>query len=209
MSLALFLATTLSAILLHGCRALTHLSYTSHRSSLLITLNSFITIFEINFIHGHSQGPSCIQESRNHKFRKYLEKYPTFNKWGKLFKIFVIKKGISGAIARTLTAPFERITILRQTKNPHYEGLSIPKILVKMAKQEGFLSYFKGNGANICRIFPYSAIELFTFELFKHVLSRNVSQLEGKSSSLYFIAGTMAGMTASTFVNKMCYKLMM
>ena len=126
-----------------------------------------------------------------------------------LLKLLVIKKGISGAIARTVTAPFERITILRQTRNPHYEGLSIPNILVKMAKQEGVLSYFKGNGANICRIFPYSAIELFTFELFKHLLSTNVSQLEGKSSSLYFIAGTLAGMTASTFVNKMCDKLML
>jgi Mitochondrial carrier protein. len=100
-----------------------------------------------------------------------------------------------------MTAPFERIIILKQTDNPVYRGDSIPKMLVKMLEKEGFSSYFKGNGVNVCRIFPFSAIELYTFEIYKQQFSHLLQiNSEAQKKGLYLLAGAASGITAATFV---------
>jgi hypothetical protein len=75
-------------------------------------------------------------------------------------------------------------------------------MLIKMWNNEGPLSYFKGNGVNVCRIFPFSAIELFTFEIFTQKLSNFFKESEQKEQKgLYLLAGAASGITAATFVN--------
>lgn len=39
-----------------------------------------------------------------------------------------------------------------------------------MYKSEGFLGYFKGNGATIAKIAPFSALEFYFYEVFKSSL---------------------------------------
>jgi len=71
-----------------------------------------------------------------------------------------------------------------------------------MIKNEGPLSVFKGNGANVIRIMPFAAIELFTFELYKVQLMKifgNKASTDSKGG-LYLLAGGLAGMTASASV---------
>jgi solute carrier family 25 phosphate transporter 23/24/25/41 len=41
--------------------------------------------------------------------------------------------------------------------------------LAKMWREEGPLSYWKGNGTNVARIAPYSAIQFFSFDVYKRV----------------------------------------
>jgi hypothetical protein len=38
-----------------------------------------------------------------------------------------------------------------------------------MGKEEGVMGYFKGNGTNVVRMFPYSAVQFAAFEQFKKV----------------------------------------
>lgn len=57
--------------------------------------------------------------------------------------------------------------ILKQTENTTYLGQSVPRILKQMVTVEGPMSLFKGNGTNVLRIMPHSAIELYSFELYK------------------------------------------
>jgi len=94
------------------------------------------------------------------------------------------------------------VAILQQTRNPDYLGLSIPQILKNMVKNEGALSVFKGNGANVIRIMPFAAIELFTFEFYKAQLIKisGNNSLNDSKGGLYLLAGGLAGMTASASV---------
>ena len=79
--------------------------------------------------------------------------------------------------------------------------MSVLTILKKMLKNEGIRSYFKGNGTNIIRIFPFSAIELFTFELFKYEITLNGPRfVTDNKSLLYFVSGAFAGMSATVVV---------
>jgi len=108
-------------------------------------------------------------------------------------------KAIAGGVARTATAPFERTIILQQTQNQNYTGMPVYQVIFKMLKEEGPLSMFKGNGTNVSRIMPFSAIELCTFEIYKPFLAK-VLNFDSKSSWLYLGAGALSGMTATFFV---------
>jgi solute carrier family 25 protein 16 len=44
-----------------------------------------------------------------------------------------------------------------------------------MVSTEGFLSLYKGNGAQMVRIFPYGAIQFSAYELFKRIARQNAA----------------------------------
>lgn len=48
-----------------------------------------------------------------------------------------------------------------------YHG--VVRSLIDMAKKEGWGGFFKGNGTNVIRIAPYSAIQFLSYEKFKKV----------------------------------------
>lgn len=83
-----------------------------------------------------------------------------------------------------------------------YLGMSIPNILINMIKQEGILSCWRGNGANLLRIIPFTSIELFSYEFYKYQLDRlfENNDVRGNRNALYLLAGAAAGMTAATVV---------
>jgi len=70
-----------------------------------------------------------------------------------------------------------------------------------MWREEGPLSYWKGNGTNIVRIAPYSAIQFYAFDAYKRMLMPN--PIEQTSTLLLLTAGAMSGMTSSL----VCYPL--
>ena len=64
---------------------------------------------------------------------------------------------------------------------------------------EGFAGYFKGNGATVIKIAPFSAFEFYFYEVFKNTLYPG----KPKNEFTYFqklICGGLTGMVASTFV---------
>lgn len=64
-----------------------------------------------------------------------------------------------------------------------------------MGKEDGFRGYMKGNGANVVRIAPFSAYEMFFYELYKVEIFGNPKQMDNWSK---FVCGGLTGMTAST-----------
>lgn len=75
----------------------------------------------------------------------------------------------AGALSRTVTSPLERLKVLKQVQshNTKYDG--IVSALVRMYKEEGIRSYWKGNGTNVARIAPFSAIQFVSFDIYKGV----------------------------------------
>lgn len=67
--------------------------------------------------------------------------------------------------------------------------------MVHIGKTEGFKGFFKGNGANVVRVFPFTAFQFYFYELFKRVLfpkgEKNVYKMK-------FICGGLSGVCTST-----------
>lgn len=109
----------------------------------------------------------------------------------------LLSGGLSASIARTITNPIERLEILRQVENADFKGLSLPKSIIKFYETQGIGGLFKGNSASILRIFPFSAIEFYSFEYFKNRIIRGH---ENRQNSIFYtmICGGLAGINAIT-----------
>lgn len=109
--------------------------------------------------------------------------------------------GIAGGCARTITAPLDRVKILMQTQRltsagaeDKYKGLW--QSLVRIYKEDGVRSYWRGNLANCVRVVPYSATQFMTFAHCKD----HVCQYTGKEHPTVperLCCGAIAGMMAS------------
>jgi hypothetical protein len=104
-----------------------------------------------------------------------LSTKPKYDEYVKVIK-HLTAGGIAGAVSRTSVSPLERMKILFQVQGPgmaSYQGI-IPSFL-KITREEGVRGYFKGNGTNIIRIVPYSAIQFASYERYKSVSQSPIS----------------------------------
>ncbi|KAK9049285.1 hypothetical protein SSX86_031749 [Deinandra increscens subsp. villosa] len=109
---------------------------------------------------------------------------------------------LSGAAAKTVTAPLDRIKLIMQThglrvgQESAKKAIGFVQAFVSVGKQQGIKGYWKGNFAQVVRVLPYSAVQLFAYDTYKKLF-------RGTDSELTLIgrlaAGACAGMT-STFV---------
>lgn len=84
----------------------------------------------------------------------------------------LIAGGISGAVSRTTVSPLERIKILFQIQSKGAESSykGVIGTLAKIWREEGLAGYMRGNGTNVVRIVPYSAVQFATYEQLKKIL---------------------------------------
>ncbi|EAA05161.4 AGAP011308-PA, partial [Anopheles gambiae str. PEST] len=103
--------------------------------------------------------------------------------------------GVAGMCSKTAVAPLDRIKILLQAHSIHYKHLGVFSGLKHIVKKESFFALYKGNGAQMVRIFPYAATQFTAFEVYKKVtLGTNLPIKHADK----FIAGAAAGVTAVT-----------
>lgn len=82
---------------------------------------------------------------------------------------------LSGALARSLTAPLDRVKILLQVRGGMDRGpLGVAaargrflQSLAAIGREEGFRGYWKGNIPQVLKVIPHSATQLYSYELFK------------------------------------------
>ena len=86
--------------------------------------------------------------------------------------------GIAGSVAKTVTAPFSRLTILFQVHSMVTTKHNRPKYAMtlnggfqKIVERGGILSLWRGNLPSVLHRFPYSAINFFIYENTLDVLS--------------------------------------
>jgi len=116
------------------------------------------------------------------------------------FSTDFIVGGVSAGVSKTINAPLERCKLLLQTQPGVYKG--VLDCLIKMPTQEGFWSYWKGNGTNVMRYFPTQALNFAINDTVNDMLFPL-----GKRSYSYFdqmwrgmVAGGAAGGTSLAFV---------
>lgn len=106
---------------------------------------------------------------------------------------YFIAGGAAGAMSRTVVSPLERLKIIFQCQGPgsaNYQGMW--PSLIKIGKEEGWRGYFRGNGINVIRIAPYSAIQFSSYEIAKKLLS-TISPTGELTTPLRLGAGAFAG----------------
>ena len=67
----------------------------------------------------------------------------------------------------------------------------------KFYKTQGLNGLFKGNSASVARIFPFSAIEFYSFEKYKNFFIRGKPKQKNHLFKL-FICGALSGLNAIT-----------
>ncbi|XP_017782881.1 PREDICTED: graves disease carrier protein homolog [Nicrophorus vespilloides] len=110
---------------------------------------------------------------------------------------FIVKNlcagGIAGMVSKTTVAPLDRVKILLQAHNRHHERHGVFTGMKHIVTSESPLALYKGNGAQMVRIFPYAATQFTSFEIYKKYLSG----VFGPNSHFdKFLAGAGAGLTS-------------
>lgn len=107
----------------------------------------------------------------------------------------LIAGGAAGGIAKTIVAPLERVKILYQIRYQNVQFLGVVKSLRFIRKKEGFLGFYKGNGASVIRVVPYAALHFMTYEQYRRLII-NHYPWASPGAGVDLLAGSMAGGTA-------------
>jgi solute carrier family 25 (adenine nucleotide translocator) protein 4/5/6/31 len=104
--------------------------------------------------------------------------------------------GVAGAVAKTATAPIERVKLLIQTQDanpkiisgevPRYTG--IVNCFTRVSSEQGFSAFWRGNTVNVIRYFPTQA---FNFA-FKDTIKALFPKYNSKTDFWKFFAANMA-----------------
>jgi len=113
--------------------------------------------------------------------------------------------GVSGVIAKTICAPIERVKLIMQTQHTNtqikvqYKGMV--DCFVRVAKEEGFWSLWRGNLANVYRYFPTQAFNFAFKDWYQKIFNpynRNVNPYKWFMGNL--MSGGMAGASGMVIV---------
>jgi len=125
-----------------------------------------------------------------------------------LFGKDLLTGGIAAAIAKTATAPIDRVKLLLQVQhaqrsiavNERYTG--IIDCLVRVRKEQGVSAYWRGNFANVIRYFPAQAMNFAFKDTFERIFTRNIDKNKEFWKFLRgnLLSGGAAGATSLCFV---------
>ena len=103
---------------------------------------------------------------------------------------------IAGAVSRTATAPLDRLKMLLQVHDGH-QKMTILSGVQKMASEGSVRSFFKGNGTNVVKIAPETAIKLTVNDIYKRMIASDPDEI---TPGQRMAAGALAGATAQAIV---------
>lgn len=119
-----------------------------------------------------------------------------------------IAGGVSAAVSKTAVAPIERVKLLLQvqhvskqiTADQRYKG--IIDAFIRIPKEQGLISFWRGNMANVIRYFPTQALNFAFKDKYKQVFLGGVDK---RTQFWRYFAGNLAsggaaGATSLCFV---------
>lgn len=103
--------------------------------------------------------------------------------------------GIAGAVSRTCTAPLDRLKVFLQVQ-PSKQKIS--ECFNYMLKEGGITGLWRGNGINVLKIAPESALKFAAYEQVKRLIKGDSKE----TLSIYerFCAGALAGGISQTAI---------
>ncbi|XP_058722310.1 mitochondrial carrier protein CoAc2 [Vicia villosa] len=115
-----------------------------------------------------------------------------------LFAKELLAGGLAGGFAKTAVAPLERLKILFQTRRAEFHSTGLSGSVARIAKTEGLLGFYRGNGASVARIIPYAALHYMSYEEYRRLIVQFFPNV-WKGPTLDLMAGSLSGGTAVIF----------
>ncbi|XP_035463284.1 calcium-binding mitochondrial carrier protein SCaMC-2-B isoform X3 [Scophthalmus maximus] len=112
----------------------------------------------------------------------------------------LVAGGGAGAVSRTCTAPLDRLKVLMQVHASKSNSMHISGGFTHMIREGGVRSLWRGNGINVIKIAPESAIKFMAYEHIKRLMGSNQETL-GITERL--VAGSLAGVIAQSSIYPM------
>jgi len=118
------------------------------------------------------------------------------------FIINFLAGGVSGAVAKTATAPIERVKLLIQTQDANPKIISgevkrytgIVDCFTRVASEQGIKAFWRGNLTNIIRYFPTQAFNFAFKDSIKAMFPKADKRTEfGKFFLINMFSGGLAG----------------
>jgi len=119
-----------------------------------------------------------------------------------------IAGGVSAAVSKTAVAPIERVKLLLQVQHvskqiaadQRYKG--IVDAFVRIPKEQGFMSFWRGNLANVIRYFPTQALNFAFKDVYKQIFMSGVDKKTQfwRWFAANLASGGAAGATSLCFV---------
>ncbi|CAJ0571499.1 unnamed protein product, partial [Mesorhabditis spiculigera] len=115
--------------------------------------------------------------------------------------------GTSAAVSKTVVAPIERVKLLLQVQYSHkdisskqrYNG--IIDAFVRLPKEQGFASFWRGNTTNVMRYFPTQALNFAFNDFYRSLFHKGIDKRDfWRHTSWSLLAGGCAGSTTLCFV---------
>jgi solute carrier family 25 (adenine nucleotide translocator) protein 4/5/6/31 len=122
--------------------------------------------------------------------------------------------GVSGAIAKTCTAPIERVKLLIQTQdaNPRIRSGEIPRYtgiancFTRVYQEQGLNAFWRGNFTNVLRYFPTQAFNFAFKDTIKAMFPKvNPKENFGKFFLINMASGGLAGAGSLAIVYPLDY----
>lgn len=130
------------------------------------------------------------------------------------FVINFLAGGVSGAVAKTCTAPIERVKLLIQTQDANPKIISgevarytgIVDCFTRVAKEQGFGAFWRGNLTNIIRYFPTQAFNFAFKDGIKNLFPKADKNKEfAKFFAINMASGGLAGAGSLAIVYPLDY----
>ncbi|XP_036000224.1 calcium-binding mitochondrial carrier protein SCaMC-2-A [Fundulus heteroclitus] len=112
----------------------------------------------------------------------------------------LVAGGGAGAVSRTCTAPLDRLKVMMQVYGSRTNNMCLMTGLTQMIKEGGTRSLWRGNGVNVIKIAPESALKFMAYEQIKRLIG---SDKETLSIVERFVAGSLAGVIAQSTIYPM------
>ncbi|KAM9244726.1 mitochondrial adenyl nucleotide antiporter SLC25A23 isoform 1-T1 [Trichechus inunguis] len=112
----------------------------------------------------------------------------------------LVAGAVAGAVSRTGTAPLDRLKVFMQVHASKTNRLDVLGGLRSMVREGGVRSLWRGNGINVLKIAPESAIKFMAYEQIKRAIRGQQETLHVQER---FVAGSLAGATAQTIIYPM------
>jgi len=130
------------------------------------------------------------------------------------FLLDFLAGGVSGAIAKTCTAPIERVKLIIQTQDanpkiisgevPRYTG--IVNCFTRVVAEQGVFSLWRGNVVNVLRYFPTQAFNFAFKDTIKGLFPKYSSKTDfWKFFAVNMASGGLAGAGSLTIVYPLDY----
>jgi len=122
--------------------------------------------------------------------------------------------GVAGAVAKTLTAPIERVKLLIQTQDANPKIISgevarytgIANCFTRVASEHGFMAFWRGYTVNVIRYFPTQAFNFAFKDTIKAIFPKYNSKTDfWKFFATNLASGGAAGAGSLTIVYPLDY----